>query len=91
MNQQQLFDTPFVKDANKHTSCHHELEKDEVWLGNTGTKIPEHFRGLKTVRLGEQAYDIHGKPLRRDYCRPLIIKKWEEPEHDRIYLKRMEG
>lgn len=87
--QHSLFDAIYTEGANKHTSCHHELAKDEVWLGNTGTEIPGDFRSLKTIRLGEQAYDITGKPLRRDYMRPLIIKKSEFTEYERIYSKRM--
>jgi hypothetical protein len=79
----------YTNDAYKHTSCHHELAKGEVWLGNTGTTIPEHYKHLKTIRLGEQAYCIHGKPLDRNYMRPLIIHVSEEPERDKIYLSRM--
>jgi hypothetical protein len=69
-----------MKQGQKHTSCHHELANDEIWLGNTGTDIPEHYRHLKTIRLGEQAYSIHGEPLSQNFFRPLIIKKREEPE-----------
>ncbi len=87
----------YTKDAHKYKSCLHELAKDEVWLGNTkgnkdwekGVDIPNHLAHLKTIRLGEQAYDIDGKPLSRDYCRPLIINKSEEPIYDKIYMNRM--
>lgn len=82
----------FVKDAQKHTSCHHELAHGEIYVGNTsgnvrwekGVDIPTRFAPLKTIRLGEQAYDINGKPLSRDYCRPLIIHKSEHEAHNRI-------
>lgn len=87
----------FVEDANKHTSCNHELSKDEIWLGNTsgnerwqkGVDIPTKYANLKTIRLGEQAYCIKGKPLSRDYCRPLIINKSDESEYERIYKQEM--
>lgn len=87
----------FVKDANKHTSCDHELSRDEIWLGNTsgnerwqkGVDIPTKYAHLKTIRLGEQAYCIKGKPLSRDYCRPLIINKSEESEYEKIYKQEM--
>lgn len=87
----------FVKDAHKHKSCDHELTKDEIWVGNTdgnerwtkGVDIPKHLEHLKSVRLGEQAYCIEGKPLSRDYCRPLIIGKYEYDEYNRIYAQRM--
>lgn len=88
----------FVKDAHKQTSCVHELLEAEIWLDNTsgnnewekGVDIPKHFAHLKTIRLGEQAYCIDGKPLSRDYCRPLIIHKSECDEVNAIYKKRME-
>lgn len=87
----------FVKDAHKHTSCDWQLSKNEIWLGNTsgnerwekGVDIPKDYAHLKTIRLGEQAYCIKGKPLSRDYCLPLIIDKSEEDEYSRIYMKKM--
>ncbi len=87
----------FVKDAHKHTSCDWQLAKNEIWIGNTsgndrwekGVDIPKDYAHLKTIRLGEQAYCIKGKPLSRDYCLPLIIDKSEEQEYDRIYMKKM--
>lgn len=86
----------FTVDAYRHTSCHHELRPGEIWMGNTsgddrwdfGVKIPHRYAGLKTVRLGEQAYYICGTPISRDYCRPLIIHKSEEDDFYR--LQKME-
>ena len=86
----------FVKDAHKHTSCDWQLSKTEIWLGNTsgnedwekGVDIPKDYAQLKTIRLGEQAYCIKGKPLSRDYCLPLIIDKSEEQDYSRIYMKK---
>lgn len=87
----------FVKDAHKHTSCDWQLSKNEIWIGNTsgnerwekGVDLPKDYAHLKTIRLGEQAYCIKGKPLSRDYCRPVIIDKSEEEEYCRIYMKKM--
>jgi len=87
----------FVKDAQKHTSCDWQLKKNEIWLGNTsgnerwekGVDIPDDYAHLKTIRLGEQAYCIKGKPLSRDYCLPLIIDKSEEEDYNIIYMKKM--
>mgnify|MGYP001011251393 CR=1 FL=1 len=87
----------FTKDAFEYSSCEHELELGEIWVGNTsgddrwskGVSIPRRYQHLKTVRLGEQAYDIYGKPLSRDYCRPLIINKTEEIEYERAFKNRV--
>lgn len=87
-----ITDKNYTADACKHTSCYHELQKDEVWLGNTsgderwakGVDIPLRYRTLKTIRLGEQAYCVHGLPISRDYCRPLIIHKSEENEYYKL-------
>lgn len=86
----------FTKHAHKHASCHHELSEDEIWIGNTmgsdpwtkGVDIPKHYTLLKTIRLGEQAYCIEGKPLSIDYCRPLIINKAEQALYDKMYNER---
>lgn len=84
----------FTDDAKKHTSCHHELKQGEIWVGNTdvreGLSIPDYLIGkMNTARLGEQAYYIDGKPIHREYCRPLIIHKSEEMIYDNIMMARM--
>lgn len=84
----------FTPDAKKHTSCHHELKAGEMWVGNTdvreGLSIPDYLIGkMQTARLGEQAYYIDGKPIHREYCRPLIIHKSEEMLYDKIMMERM--
>lgn len=89
----------FVKNAYSHTSCEHEVSKNEIWIGNTsgnirwekGVDIPNSYTHIKTIRLGEQAYDIKGKPISRDYCLPLIVGKSEYPEIESIYKKQMEN
>lgn len=76
----------YTDDAYNHKSCEHELKSGEMWMGNTsgddawvkGVSVPQKYNSLKTIRLGEQAYSVHGLPLSRDYCRPLIIHKSEE-------------
>jgi hypothetical protein len=66
------------------------IQANEVFLGNTNsTEIPEQYRSLKSIRLGEQAFDINGKPLSKNHYRPLIISKTEEAAYDKIYGARM--
>lgn len=88
-----LFDDIFTPDAKKHTSCHHELSKTEIWVANTnvlkGLQVPEHYAHLKTIRLGEQAYDIKGNPIERNYMRPLIVDKSDFLELEKIWSDRM--
>lgn len=63
---------------------------DEVFVGNTRTKdgIPEHLRGLRTARLGEQALDIEGKKIDPAHMRPLFVGRSESGEYDRIMMRR---
>lgn len=63
---------------------------DEVFVGNTKTKngVPEHLRGLTTVRLGDQSLDIEGNKIEADYMRPLFVGKSEAAEYDRIMMRR---
>jgi len=79
----------------KHT-CHHELKPGEIWVGNTnvtnGVALPNHLIGkMKTARLGDQAYDLHGKPIDPRYFRPLIIHKSEEMLYDNIMMSRLKA
>lgn len=80
----------FTETANRYKDCLHELKEGEIWLGNTGIFIPSCYSNLKTIRLGEQAYDINGQPLNRNYIRPLILHKSEEEMYNKIYTDRME-
>ena len=62
-------------------------KKDESFVGNikfNGGKLPSRILHLRSVRMGEQAVDIHGKDLARDYMRPLFIGKEDLNEYDRI-------
>lgn len=60
----------------------HEPPRDgEVFLGNCtaedGVWLREELKHLKTLRLGDQAYSIHGEKLSPDYCRPMFLNKSE--------------
>lgn len=73
-------------------STHPEASDKEIFVGNTNaTKIPEHLTALKTVRLGEQAYDLDGKKIPKEYMRPLIIGRSEGGQYDRIMMRRTFG
>lgn len=64
-----------------------ELRQGEVFVGNTnanGGHLPQHLARLNTARIGEQAFDIHGEKLDRNYMRPLFIGSADLAEYDRI-------
>jgi len=63
---------------------------DEVFVGNTETKngVPEHLRGMTTVRLGDQALDIEGNKIEPEYMRPLFVGRTEADAYDRIMMRR---
>lgn len=84
----------FTPDANKHTDCTYQLKDGEIWVGNTNVtasiEVDKYISdSLKTARLGDQAYDINGKPIERSYCRPLIIHKSEAAMYDKIMMARL--
>jgi len=64
-----------------------ELKEGEVFIGNTSRiddfPRPE-LKGLKTIRMGQQAYDIKGEIIDTTYCRPVFIHKSEMEFYDRI-------
>lgn len=73
---------------------HPEKRVDEIWLGNTCIKgfnksntTEKYLSHLKTLRLGNQAYDCDGKEISQDYYRPLFIHESEFKEYDRIMTK----
>lgn len=71
---------------------HKEQRKNEIYLGNTiSKKFPsEKISKLKTIRLGEVAYDIHGKPLPKDDpYKPLFVDKSEYDEYHKIMEKEL--
>jgi hypothetical protein len=68
-----------------------ERQAHEVFVGNTThvNGLPEHLRGLKTARIGKQAYDIYGGKLPTNEYRPLFIGKAEEAAYDTIMMARV--
>lgn len=68
---------------------HPECQKNEEWVGNNCGDIPEYLKHLKTARLGEQSFDIHGKKIPSEYYRPLFIGKSEYDEYDRIMNSKL--
>lgn len=68
---------------------HPECKRGEMFLGNTTAgRIAPHLAGLKTIRLGEQSYDLDGKKLPPERHRPLIIHESESGAYDRIMMAR---
>lgn len=72
-------------------SGHHEAcGPQEVFLGNTGRhsgRFEELRRkGLKTIRMGNQALDIEGKKL-PNYYAPLFLSRSEENKYDAIMIE----
>lgn len=61
------------------------MTNEEIFVGNTQLKNWPHpwLKGLKTLRLGEQSYDIHGKELPTDKYRPVYVGKSEYNEYNR--------
>ena len=72
--------------------CEQELGEDEVFLGNTQLAHwkPEYYNELKTIRIGEQALELSGKEIDRDYMRPLFIGKSEFEKYNKIMQGRLE-
>ena len=61
------------------------IDKNEIFLGNTSASgIPDRLRGLKTVRVGDQAVDINGNLLDPKEYLPLYIDRSEERAYDAI-------
>ena len=67
-----------------------ELKEGEIFLYNQSASKPlEWSDKLKTLRLGKQAFDIHGKKLDKSYMLPVFIHKSESAELDRLWaIKR---
>ncbi len=78
------------------TGHHEPCEKDEIWVGNTPTH-GEHFKllkskGLKTIRLGNVAFDIYGKPISKsEGYSPVFLHKSEESRHNEIMMEMTFG
>lgn len=67
---------------------HPERKKEERFVGNIKASrgIPSYFSELKTIRLGEIAYDIHNKKLDTDYMSPLFVGLSEYSKYDLIMM-----
>lgn len=80
------------KKSRIKTRDHRERQPDEIWVGNTKTKellsTLTKFKSLKTLRVGQQAFDIRGKKLNRQYMKPLFVNKSEENMYDKIMMTR---
>jgi len=68
---------------------HKEKLNDEVFVGNirVGSDL-SHLNGVE-YRIGDQAFDIDGKKLPRDYMRPLFVKRRDYATYDRIMMERL--
>jgi hypothetical protein len=69
---------------------HTELLPGEKFLGNTARVIfpRPYLSHLKTMRLGNQAFDIHGNKLDNFYG-PIFIGSENYEEYNRIMLNRL--
>ena len=75
-------------------SGHHEkCSPQEVFLGNREREkgVGEYKdKGMKTIRLGGQAYDIYGKPL-PDTFAPIFIHRSEEGAYNAVMMEKTFG
>lgn len=76
----------FLAEANKRKDSLNELKPGEIWLGNIDSRKKQEYLSRQkicpTLRIGEQAYTIDGKPIARFDSRPLFIHKSEEIKYD---------
>lgn len=65
-------------------------QDDEIFLGNFSSSkgIGDYLRPLKTLRIGNIAYDINGVALDDCYL-PLFINKSEAIEYDKIMMAEL--
>jgi hypothetical protein len=62
------------------------VKKNEIFVGNTcANEDMSYLKGIK-YRLGDQAFDIHGKKLAKDYVLPLFIDKKDMNRYDSIMM-----
>ena len=73
---------PFTHKLDKH-------DPDERFLANTSDGIDHYLSHLKTIRLGEVAYDIYGDVIKNPKCKPMFIHKSERMEWNRIMDARL--
>ena len=72
---------------NKNVGKH----KDYIFVGNTptGGNLSE-FKNIKYI-IGDLAYDIHGKPINKNYMLPLFVAKESYNEYDRIMMAQLKA
>ena len=74
--------------------AHHErCGPQEIFVGNTdreGGSLERLESRLRTVRLGEVAYCIEGKPLPPEFA-PLFIHRSEEGLYDAVMMEMTFG
>jgi len=69
--------------------AHPEMKPNEVFIGNTAMiGLPLIFEGLKTARMGKQAYDINNKKL-PPYYSPIFLGKEDMDEYNRRYMEEI--
>ena len=73
---------------------HPETQPNEHFLYNTQVaNWPKpHLNTLKTLRLGNQAYDINGNPLHENEgMKPVFINNNESNRHDKLMMQHTFG
>ncbi len=69
---------------------HPEQRNDEIFVGNTcGTGVPQYLSGIKTARVGQQAYPLYGPAIPPDQMRPLFVGRGEAAQYDAIMMARL--
>lgn len=68
-----------------------EYEKcnnDEVFLGNTSDidRRKKELSSIESLRIGSIAYDIHGKKIKNDNCKPLFLHKNDMRKYDNLMM-----
>lgn len=72
-------------------SHHEKCGPHEVFVGNTervGGSMTYLSERMRTVRLGDRALDIEGRPLPNSYA-PIFIGRAEEQIYDAIMMERL--
>ena len=70
---------------------HERCGYDEVFLGNIDAAkgLPEYLRGLGSAKVGYIAYDLSGRPLEREWLRPLFITRHDLAAYDKMMLDQL--
>lgn len=65
--------------------------KDYIFVGNGPTREDlSAFKNIKYI-VGDLAYDIHGKPLDKNYMLPFFVAKESYDEYNRIMQAQVEA